>query len=322
MYQTINPEAKEFKILLNSKNNNNEEAVIDMVDMIPGKLTFRENRLIIYDSNNKAYTFSLYLPKMIPDSNTKKHDGLKKIPLGSNKSGGKYAIRIRYHTGNWIFIVFPSKTGEKTADFLVREYKRLRKKKMLSHEMRLGKLDEYNELRRNLVESFEKTKISYSKPRVFDTDNLPYSKYYPWLKYEKVGRRKRVLKKVYVERRKSNEYFKNNTKFQAILMDIGFRASSDDSPIEIDPEYIDEEATLGLATGEAVLRTNNPFVVGKMDLMDSDVHDANNPEFSVDPGSRSTLKAMVPFKGRFQYYKSYYFILCIACGSYSRKQRF
>ena len=297
MYQTINPEAKEFKGLLSAKNNNNEEAVIDMVDLIPGKLTFRENRLIIFDSNNRAYTFSLYLPKMIPDANTKKHDGLKKIPLGSNKSGGKYAIRIRYHTGNWILIVFSSKSGEQKADYLVREYRRLRKKKTLSHEMRLGKFEEYTELRRNLAESFEKTKITYSKPRVFDTDSLPYSKFYPWLKYEKMGRRKRVLKKVYVERRKSNEYFKNDTKFQAILMDIGFRASSEDSPVEIDLADIDEEKTLALATGEAKVKvaSQNPFLENQMDSL---VHDVNNPDFSMDQGSKSTMKVIVPFPGR------------------------
>ena len=220
-YQVIDPDNRQFKTIINSKTSaNNEEGVLAMISLQEGKLTYRDNRLIVYDLNNKAYTLSLYLPKMVPDPESKKVDGLKKFPLGAGVAAGKWALRVRYHTGNWVFIVLTGSKSEDKANYLVSEYERLRSKKMLSHEMRLGKTEEYLELRNNLIDSYEKTKCTYSKPRVFRTDPLPYAKFYPWMKYEKLGRRKKIMKKVYVERRKSNEYFKNNEKFNKVPISI------------------------------------------------------------------------------------------------------
>lgn len=265
-----------------------------MISLQDGKLTYRDNRLIIYDSNNKAYTLSLYLPKMVPDPESKKLDGLKKFPLGAGISQGNWALRVKYHTGNWIFIILTGSKPELKASFLVNEYQRLRSKKMLSHEMRLGKKDEFIELRNNLIDSYEKSKCTYSKPRVFKTDPLPYAKYYPWMKYEKVGRRKKIMKKVYVERRKSNEYFKDEAKFQAILMEIGYRADNEPPPVELDMDGVslDDEQNLALAAGDAVIKEDH--LKSKSVSKRTSVFDANNPNQSAITDARTEKTLNVP----------------------------
>ena len=150
---------------------------------------------MIYDYGHKAITLSLFLPKMVPDPQTKADDGLKKFAVGNNKKNSIHVLRVRYHTGNWILISFDSGNAKKQTEFLVKQFKRLRKKKMMTFGIKLGKRVEYNEMKFHLVESYERMKCTYSKPRVFGINELPYKTYYPWIKFEKPGRKKKIKKK-------------------------------------------------------------------------------------------------------------------------------
>jgi hypothetical protein len=227
MYQTIDPESKQYRNIINKSNSvSKEEDVYKLMELQSGRVTFRENRLIIYDSDHKAITLSLYLPKMISDPKTKAKDGLKKFVVGKSKSNSKHVIRIRYHTGNWIMIAFSGDVGRRQTEFLEQQFKRLISKKMLTFGIRMGKRAEYNELKDNLIESYERTRCTYSKPRVFGLNDLPYKKYYAWIKYEKPGRKKKLQKKITVQRRRSADYFRNESKFEGYLVDLGYDPSA------------------------------------------------------------------------------------------------
>jgi hypothetical protein len=159
---------------------------------------------------------------MIPDPKTKDNDGLKKFSVGKSKSNLKHVLRVRYHTGNWIIICFPGGLGDVQTNFLVNQFHRLRAKKMITFGIRMGKRAEYNEMKHHLIESYEKMRCTYSKPRVFGLSDLPYKKYYAWVKFEKPGKKKKLKKKVVVQRRRSADYFKDETKFEGYLVDLGY----------------------------------------------------------------------------------------------------
>lgn len=222
-YQVISPENKRYRGIINKSNSvSKEEDVFNLLELQSGRVSYRDKKLVIFDHSHKAITLSLYLPKMIPDPKTKSEDGLKKFVVGKSKSSSKHVLRVRYHTGNWIFICFPGGLGSKQTDFLVDQYIRLRRKKMVTFGIRMGKRVEYNELKFYLIESYERMRCTYSKPRVFGMQDLPYKTYYAWVKFEKPGKKKKLKKKVTVQRRRSADYFKNETKFEGYLVDLGY----------------------------------------------------------------------------------------------------
>jgi hypothetical protein len=186
---------------------------------------------------------------MVPDPKSKENDGLKKFSVGKSKSNLKHVIRVRYHTGNWIIICFPGGLGNKQTDFLVNQFHLLRSKKMMTFGIRMGKRDEYNEMKYHLIESYEKMRCTYSKPRVFGLNDLPYKKYYAWVKFEKPGRKKKLKKKVHVTRRRSADYFKDETKFEGYLVDLGYDPAANLTVVSqsqhhgksINPSYINSD---------------------------------------------------------------------------------
>ena len=222
-YQIISAENKRYRGIIKKANNaSKEEDVFNLVELQPGRVTLRENRLVIYDYGHKAIVLSLFLPKMIPDPQTKADDGLKKFVVGKSKSSSRFVLRVRYHTGNWIFLAFNGAKAKSQTEFLVKQFHRLREKKMITFGIRMGRRDEYNEMKFHLVESYERMKCTYSKPRVFGLSELPYKTYYPWIKFEKPGRKKKLKKKVVVQRRRSADYFSDETKFEGYLVALNY----------------------------------------------------------------------------------------------------
>lgn len=219
----ISPENKRYRAIINRSNSiSKEEDVFNLLELQPGRVTFRENRLIIYDSTNRAITLSLYLPKMVSDPKSREKDGLKKFVVGKSKSNSKHVIRVRYHTGNWIFVSFDGDLGRRQTEFLEEQFLRLMTKKMLTFGIRMGRRAEYDEMKESLIETYERLRCTYSKPRVFGIEDLPYKKYYPWVKYEKPGRKRKIQKKITVQRRRSADYFRDETKFEGFLVDLGY----------------------------------------------------------------------------------------------------
>ena len=224
-YQVINTDDKRYRHIINrSSNPTKEEEVFELLDTDLGRVTYRDHRLVIYDYNNKAITLSLFLPKMVrdPKSKQKIDDGMKKFIAGKSKSSSKFVIRVRYFTSNWIFLSFTGDIGKRRVDFLINQYRMLKSKKMMTFPMKLGSRREYKELKYNLEVSYEKIRCTYARPRVFGSEALPYMSYYAWMKYEKPGRKKKIPRKVAVQRRKSGDFFLDEIKFEGYLVQLGY----------------------------------------------------------------------------------------------------
>ena len=236
-YQIISSEDKRYKNLMNkTSDQNKDEEVFKMVDLQDGRVSYRENKLIIYDNENKAIVLSIFLPKIVSDPKVRRDDGMKKFLYGNTKSSSKHVIRIRYYTYNWIFICFSGSKAEERTNFLVEQYLILKNKKMYSIPIKMGTTSEYYEIKENLEESYEKIRCGYVKPLVFGFNPLPYVKYYAWMKHEKPGRNRGPQKRVVVQRRKSADYFKDPVKFEEYLVELGYDASTDVTVKSLSPK--------------------------------------------------------------------------------------
>jgi hypothetical protein len=203
-----------------------EEDVYKLLSLEYGRLTYLDNRLIIMDKDLKHIKMSIYLPKMSPDPKSKKDDGVKSFTIGESKSEIKHILRLRYYTGNWIFIYLKGKKAKKRSEFLIKEYKQIKKTPMESFGINMGKKSKYLELKEQLVENYEKMRLDYIKPRVFGLEKLPYRKYYTWLKYERNIRKHRFQKEVVIKRKKSRDYFDTNIDFDEFIFDLGYDPSA------------------------------------------------------------------------------------------------
>lgn len=170
---------------------------------------------------------SIFLPKIVGDPKKPKDEGLMKFLYGKSKKSSKHVIRIRYYTDNWIYIVFSGSKAKVRTDYLVEQYHILKNKKMYTIPLKMGSKTEYYELKDTLIDSYERVRCSHIKPLIFGHEPLPYAKYYAWMKFEKPGRKKRIPKKVVVQRRKSAEYFQDPTTFEEYLVELGYDPSTD-----------------------------------------------------------------------------------------------
>lgn len=300
----ISPDNKRYRGIINKSNSvSKEEDVFNLLELQGGRVSYRDKKLVVYDHGHKAITLSLYLPKMIPDSKSKGDDGLKKFVVGKTKSASKHVIRVRYHTNNWIFICFPGALGAKQTDFLSDQYHRLRRKKMVTFGIRMGKRVEYNELKFYLIESYERMRCTYSKPRVFGMQDLPYKSYYPWVKFEKPGRKKKLKKKVIVQRRRSADYFNNETKFEGYLVALGYDPAANLTVVSQTNAHGHQQShipsnfssTVPDLTGAMALAGNRREPIQEMEESFEE-YDINNP---LDPSDRSISdqKMENPFVG-------------------------
>lgn len=199
-----------------------EEDVFKLLTLERGRASYDDNRLVIFDEDVKAMKLSLFLPKMKPDPKTKKDDGLKSFVVGENSSNSKHVLRIRYYSGNCVFLMFRGKKAKERSRFMVNEYKKAKSQKMETFKLQMGKLPEYKELNFHLIENYEKMRLDYIKPRVFGLQKPPYQKYYVWLKYEKNMRKTRRQKEVIIKRKKSQDYFNTDINFDELILDLGY----------------------------------------------------------------------------------------------------
>lgn len=267
-----------------------EEDVFNMLSLEPGRMTYANDQLYIYDADTDKLKLMIFLPKCSKNPKTNKEDGLKHVLIGEGNSKASHVLRIRYHTGNWLFIQIKGSKSKKKTEHLVREYRRCKERRLETFELIMGKKAEYEEMDFHLKENYEKIRIQYTKPRVFGLEKLPYQKYYAWLKYEKDSRHRRVRKEVVIKRKRSLDYFKPSV-FEKFMADNNFDS---DTRFEIvddidDSVPADDESVVSLLgpdlSGTCALMGNLPRVESEDDVeeikpkMDEsmDVFDIYNP---------------------------------------------
>jgi hypothetical protein len=210
-YQIINPRIKHFRQVINKiGTSKTEEDVVNMVQLDYGRMTLENNELFIYDQETGDLKLSLFLPKLSRNPKTGAEDGMKHILLGEGSASGKHLLRIRYHTGNWIFIQLKGGKSKAKTDFLIQEFRKAKAQRIETFGLLMGKPDEFEELRFHMHENYEKIRIQYTKPRVFGLEKLPYQKYYAWMKYEKESKIRRKVKETVVKRKRSLDYFNDS----------------------------------------------------------------------------------------------------------------